>query len=267
MEQTKGRIATTQMNNDPGIQVIARAATVLRSLEGQADGLSLTQIAQLVGLARSTVARIVNALREEQFVMAASPASGVRLGPALTRLAGSASVHFDHVTRPIMTELSRAIGETVDLSVLKGQSAVITGQVESHHRLRTVSVVGERFPLYCTANGKAILSVLSDELVERLIAVPMFKLTPNTITKRAELIKAIEACRRIGYAVENEEHTEGICGLATGFLDPWGRAVALSISVPTTRFEGLCTGLASKLLAAREWTARVLNIPVTLDYS
>ena len=95
------------MNNDPGIQVIARAATVLRSLEGQADGLSLTQIAQLVGLARSTVARIVNALREEQFVMAASPTSGVRLGPALSRLAGSASVHFDNVTRPIMTELSR----------------------------------------------------------------------------------------------------------------------------------------------------------------
>ena len=79
-------ISIARAYNDPGIQVIARAATVLRSLEGQADGLSLTQIAQLVGLARSTVARIVNALRKEQFVMAASPTSGVRLGPALTRL-------------------------------------------------------------------------------------------------------------------------------------------------------------------------------------
>jgi IclR family transcriptional regulator, acetate operon repressor len=167
------------MNNDPRfrIQVIARAATVLRSLEGQADGLSLAQIAQLVGLARSTVGRIVNALREEQFVMAASPTSGVRLGPALRRLAGSARVHFDHVTRPIMTDLSRAIGEKVDLSVLKGQSAVITSQVEGHHRLRTASVVGERFPLYCTANGKAIRSVLANERVDRL--TPRFGL-PET---------------------------------------------------------------------------------------
>src|SRR6202167_469479 len=168
------------------IQVIARAASVLRALEGEQSGLSLAQIAQRVDLARSTVQRIVDALREEQFVIAASPTSGVRLGPALIRLAASASVHFDHVTRPIMTELSQTIGETVDLSVLKGQSAVFTDQVQGRHRLRTVSAVGESFPLYCTANGKAILSILSDEQVDRLTASPMPKLTPNTITKRTE---------------------------------------------------------------------------------
>jgi DNA-binding IclR family transcriptional regulator len=251
------------MSNAPKnrIQVIARAAQILRSLEDQADGLSLAQIAQLVGLAKSTVQRIVTALREEQFVMAASPTSGVRLGPALARLAGSASVRFDDVTRPIMSELSQSIGETVNLSVLKGQSVLVTGQIEGHHRLRIVSDVGERFPLYCTANGKAILSVLSNELIDRLISVPMLKLTPNTIIRRAELIKAIEACRRIGYAVDDEEHTEGICGLGTGFIDPLGRAVALTISVPTTRFERLRGDLASKLLAARERTARILNLP------
>jgi DNA-binding IclR family transcriptional regulator len=255
------------MNTAPknSIQVIARAAKVLRSLEGEGDGLSLSQIAQLVGLARSTVRRIVVALREEQFVMAASPTSRVRLGPVLSRLARSASAHFDHVTRPIMMELSQAIGETVDLSMLKGPSAVLTGQVESHHRLRTVSEVGERFPLYCTANGKAILSVLPNEQVSRLISVPMPKRTSNTITMRPDLIRDIEACRRIGYAVDDEEHTEGICGLGTGFIDPLGRAVALSISVPATRFERLRSDLASKLLAAREWTTRVLNIPVTVD--
>jgi len=101
------------------IQVITRAANVLRSLEGESDGLTLAQISQRVGLARSTVQRIVDALREEQFLIAASPTSGVRLGPALIRLAASASVHFDYVTRPIMMELSQDIGETVDLSVLK----------------------------------------------------------------------------------------------------------------------------------------------------
>jgi DNA-binding IclR family transcriptional regulator len=247
------------------IQVIARAAKVLRSLEREEGGLSLSQIAQLVGLARSTVRRIVVALREEQFVMAASPTSRVRLGPALTRLARSASAHFDHVTRPIMMELSQAVGETVDLSMLKGPSAVLTGQVEGHHRLRTVSEIGERFPLYCTANGKAILSVLPNERVSRLISVPMLKRTSNTITMRPDLVRDIEACRRIGYAVDDEEHTEGICGLGTGFIDPLGRAVALSISLPATRFERLRNDLASKLLAAREWTARVLNIPVTVD--
>jgi DNA-binding IclR family transcriptional regulator len=257
-----GKAAATMINaSKHRIQVITRAANVLRSLEGESNGLTLGQIAQRVGLARSTVQRIVDALREEQFVIAASPTSGVRLGPALIRLAASASVHFDHVTRPIMTDLSQTIGETVDLSVLKGRSAVFTDQIQGRHRLRTVSAVGESFPLYCTANGKAILSILPDEQVDRLIVSPMPKLTPNTITKRSELMKAIEICRRTGYAVDDEEHTEGISALGTGFIDPLGRAVALSVPIPTTRFKRLRSGLVAKLLAARERILRALNSP------
>ena len=243
------------------IQVITRAANVLRALEGEANGLTLGQIAQRVGLARSTVQRIVDALREEQFVIAASPTAGVRLGPALIRLAASASVNFDQVTRPIMTELSQAVGETVDLSVLKGNSAVFTDQVQGRHRLRTVSAVGESFPLYCTANGKALLSVLADEQVERLIAGPLLRLTPNTVTKRADLLRAIETSRRTGIAVDDEEHTEGISALGTGFIDPLGRAVALSVPVPTTRFKRLRSGLAEQLLAARDRIMRALHTP------
>ena len=49
----------------PGIQVIARAARILRELENEHDGLSLGQIAKRVGLPRSTVQRIVGALTEE----------------------------------------------------------------------------------------------------------------------------------------------------------------------------------------------------------
>jgi DNA-binding IclR family transcriptional regulator len=234
------------------IQVITRAASVLRALEGEPDGLSLGQIAQRVQLARSTVQRIVDALRTEQFVIAASPTAGVRLGPALIRLAASASVEFDQITRPVMADLSQAVGETVDLSVLKGHSAVFTDQIQGPHRLRAVSAIGESFPLHCTANGKAILSVLSDEKIERLLRGPLNKLTPNTITRPAELLKEIESCRRSGIAIDDEEHTEGISALGTGFVDPIGRAIAISIPVPTTRFRRIRADLSVQLLAARD---------------
>lgn len=234
------------------IQVIRRAVDILRALEGEPEGLSLSQIALRVGLARSTVQRIVDALRAEQFLIAASPTAGVRLGPALIRLAASASVEFDQITRPIMADLSQAIGETVDLSVLKGQSAVFTDQIQGRHRLRAVSAIGESFPLHCTANGKALLSVLSGEKLNRLLKGPLARMTPNTITKPVDLLKEIEACRRTGIAVDNEEHTEGISALGTGFMDPMGRAIALSIPVPTTRFKRTHQALAAHLLAARE---------------
>ena len=234
------------------IQVIARAVSILRALEGEPKGLSLSQIADRVGLARSTVQRIVDALRTEQFLIAASPSAGVRLGPALIRLAASASVEFDQITRPIMADLSQAIGETVDLSVLKGQSAVFTDQIQGRHRLRTVSAIGESFPLHCTANGKALLSVLADDKLQRLLKGPMPRMTPNTVTKAVDLMREVAACRRSGIAVDNEEHTEGISALGTGFIDPMGRAIALSIPVPTTRFKRNHQGLATHLLAARK---------------
>jgi DNA-binding IclR family transcriptional regulator len=250
-------------NDSPkqSIQVITRAIDVLRALEGEPDGLSLGQIAQRVSLARSTVQRIVDALRAEQFVISASPTAGVRLGPALIRLAASASVEFDHITRPIMVELSQAVGETVDLSVLKRNSAVFTDQIQGRHRLRAVSAIGESFPLHCTANGKALLSVLSSDKLERVLKSPLPKMTANTITKPAELLKQIEICRRTGIAVDDEEHTEGISALGTGFVDPLGRAIALSIPVPTTRFKRIHHELGAHLLAARQRIREALGEP------
>lgn len=234
------------------VQVISRAISVLRALEGEPEGLSLGQIGERVGLARSTVQRIVDALRSEQFVIAASPASGVRLGPALIRLAASASITFDQITRPIISALSQTIGETVDLSVLAGNMAIFTDQIQGSHRLRAVSAIGETFPLYCTANGKALLSLLPPEKAARLLRGPLPRLTPNTMTKRLEVLAAIAACRLTGIAVDDEEHTEGISALGAAFIDPLGRPVAISIPVPSSRFRRIRTSLERHLLQTRD---------------
>jgi DNA-binding IclR family transcriptional regulator len=260
-KNTAREISRDEDSPKQSIQVITRAVSVLRALEGEPEGLSLGQIAQRVGLARSTVQRIVDALRTEQFVIAASPTSGVRLGPALIRLAASASVEFDQITRPIMIDLSQSIGETVDLSVLKGRMAVFTDQVQGSHRLRAVSAIGETFPLHCTANGKALLSVLPREKAERLLGGTLARHTPNTITSLPALLKQLDACRRSDIAIDDEEYTEGISAVGTGFIDPIGRAVALSIPVPATRFKRIRSQLTTKLLAARARIVESLGAP------
>ena len=239
-------------SNRQGIQVIARAARVLRALEGEQAGLSLGQIAQRVGLARSTVQRIVESLSAEQFVIAAGPSAGVRLGPALLRLASSASAEIHRFTRPIMVELSRALGETVDLSVLKGASAVFIDQVPGSQRLRAVSAVGEVFPLHCTANGKALLSLLPVERRERLLRGTLARNTPNTLVRASAVLGDVAACRARGYALDEEEHTEGISAVGVAFVDPLGRPVALSIPVPSTRFKKRRGELIERLLSSRE---------------
>jgi DNA-binding IclR family transcriptional regulator len=243
----------------PGIQVIARAASVLRALEGEDSGLSLAQIAQRVGLARSTVQRIVESLSAEQFVIAAAPSAGVRLGPALLRLASSASAEIDQITRPLMLELSRSLGETVDLSVLKGSSAVFIDQIPGSHRLRAVSAIGEVFPLHCTANGKALLALVPPDKRERLLRLPLERHTPHTLIRSNAVLVEVAACHSRGYALDEEEHTEGICAVGVAFLDPLARPVALSIPVPTTRFKRRRNELIQRLLTSRYQIAEALG--------
>src|SRR4051812_27277946 len=81
------------------MQLISRAAAVLRALESQAGHASLGQIASACGLPRPTVQRIVDALAAEQFV-AIDPQRGVRLGPELTRIARAAYVDLAAIVQP-----------------------------------------------------------------------------------------------------------------------------------------------------------------------
>src|SRR6187431_2612224 len=170
------------------VQVIARAAAILRALEEQPSGLSLGQIAQRVDLARSTVQRIVAALAAEKLLIAASPTGRVRLGPTILRLAASARTDFVAIARPFLVKLSNELGETVDLATIRKDHLIFIDQVIGSQRLRAVSAVGETFPLYCTANGKAYLSGLDEAEIEALIGKSYEARTPNTLTKLNTLL-------------------------------------------------------------------------------
>jgi len=234
-----------------GIQVIERAAAILRALEDEPNGLTLGQLAERVGLARSTVQRIVGALAAEHLLISASPTAGVKLGPALVRLASSANIELDQLIRPSLASLSRSLKETVDLSLLKGSCAVFVDQIPGEHRLRAVSGVGESFPLHCTANGKALLSLLPDEKWTKLIGKSLKAYTTQTVIDIEKLRQEINEYRHTQVAYDREEHTEGITAVGTAFLDPLDRPLAISIPVPTTRFVRLENQLVTGLRRAR----------------
>lgn len=247
---------TTEPTKKPaarlGVKVIARAANILRSLEDEAEGLSLGDIATRVDLPRSTVQRIVTALAEEQLLISASPKSRVKLGPALIRLANATNNEIDKMARPYMETLSRELGETIDLSVMQGRTAVFVDQVAGNQRLRAVSAIGERFPLHCTAHGKALMATLSDEQLDRRLSLELAAFTPKTNTNAIALRKQIEGIRSGDIACDKEEYTEGICAMSVTFADPLGRAFAISIPVPSARFDRKRVTLELALRNCRE---------------
>lgn len=241
-----------------GIQVIARAAAILRTLEDHPGGLSLGQIAKSVDLARSTVQRIVAALAAEDFVVSSGPGD-VRVGPGLVRIAASvASNTMEHV-RPLLRALGEEVGETVDLAVLSGGSAVFVDQVPGRQRLVALSAVGERFPLHCTANGKAILACFSPEDAGDLIEKSVAEHPGFPLRDKARLRIELDEIRQTHIAFDIEEHGTGISAIGTALLDMFGRPVAVSIPVPAQRFEEQRDLLVQQLKSFRDRLKSVLR--------
>jgi len=234
-----------------GIQVIARAASMLRALEGKPEGLSLGQIAKQVGLARSTVQRIIAALAQEDFVVEAQPGRGVRIGPGLARIAASMSSNLTEILHPHLFALRGEVDETVDLSILSGGSAVFIDQIPGQQRLVALSGVGERFPLHCTANGKAILACFAEEDAALLIEKSLAEHAAYPLVDRKKLLRELEATRRKHMAFDLGEHGQGISAVGVAMLDTSGRPIAVSIPAPTHRFEAQREALVAALARFR----------------
>jgi len=228
-----------------GIQVLARAADILRTLKDDTSGLSLGKIANRVGLPRSTVQRIVNALVAEDFISTGQNASGYKIGPEILALARAGRLDVAESLHPIMEKLSRDTGETVDLAVFRDDQMVFIDQVAGTHRLRTVSAIGDTFPMTVTANGKAALCWLEWADVERIMRSE--KNRASSKKKSEEFFLELENVRVDGYALDQNEHTDGISAVGVAF-SAGGEVYAISVPAPSRRFEGRKEEFTASLL-------------------
>jgi IclR family acetate operon transcriptional repressor len=250
---------TDEARDRSGVQVIARAALVLRALQRYPEGASLGDLAKAIELPRSTVQRIVDALDAEGLVVAASSHGGVRLGPALLGLAAATRFDIVELARPTLEALAEATGETVDLSIASHDKVVFVDQVPGTHRLAAVSAVGVSFPLHSCANGKAVLASM-DELELRRVRsrLKCVAKTRNTHTSWRALDADLDRIRKSGIAYDREENSLGISAVAMAFRAPSGQLGALSIPVPTQRFRTTLPNLVQALKHHHQHLTRLL---------
>ncbi len=236
MTTAKKSMSRRRQRRDTGVQVLDRAADILKLLTVSPAGLTQAEVAANVDLARSTTHRLLNALASAGLVEPFGAAGRYRLGPEVLRMAEAARASLITEVHPLLQALSREIEETVDLAVLDKDMVTFVDQVVAPQRLRTVSGVGLSFPLHCTANGKAVLASLSDDHIERLLSERLPALTPNTLTSLRTLRAELLNIRKRGYAVDEEEHSLGVCALGVAIgKTPLGEA-AISIPIPIQRF-------------------------------
>ena len=246
-------------NSRNGIQVIARAAAILRVLKTNQTGLSLGQVAELVDLPRSTVQRIVGALQNERMVVTNANGRGLRLGPEVSALAEAARDNIVELCRLFLVELAQDTGETADLSVMRGAGMNFLDQVPGIHRLRTISSVGDVFPLTTTANGKSCLSQLPPDHARDLTHAEWDRRGIKGNIER--FMENLDLVRRTGLAYDLEQHTPGISAIGFSFRDYAGDLHAISVPVPTMRFEDVRPDVEAALSRTKAHIEKALAQP------
>jgi DNA-binding IclR family transcriptional regulator len=189
----------------------------------------------------------------------AAPSGKLRIGPALVGLAVSSRNDIRHEAGPYLERLSHELRETVDLAVLDAGEVLFIDQYASRRTLRIVAQIGARFPLYATANGKALLAALGPDEALALLPRRLTAITENTVTDRDALLREIDEARRTGIAYDRQEYTVGIAALGTVVRDAVGALAAITVVVPAARFPDGESEIRAALLRTRDEIQAALN--------
>lgn len=214
-------------------QSVGRALQLLNEL---AEGpRSLDELAEAVGVHKTTVLRLLRTLEDDRLVYR-DGAYRYHLGAGLFALSSRALEQ-----RPVraaaiqhLATLNRETGHTVHLAAYEGGEVVYIDKYDSRHPVRMYSRIGLRARLHCTAVAKVLLAGLPAR-ERRAVAegIEYEALTPRTLTSPEALLTELARVAEQGYAVDRGEHETFINCVAAPIRDASGRVVAaVSVSVP-----------------------------------
>lgn len=247
------------------IEALARGLDVIRSFQPQRPTMTLAEVAKEAGLARPTARRVLITLRELGYVR--SDGQGFSLTPRVLELgmAYVRSMGLWEVARPHLEELSEQTGESCSIAQLDGSDIVYMARVSVPKIVTLVVQVGTRFPALQTSLGKMLLSALSPQEVERVLAEPSRSgLDPLWRPDPEERCVVLREVGARGWALTDEDLARGVRSIAAPLRDGQGRvfaAVNVSTHAAETSLERLTRNHLPLLLrAAGEISADVARV-------
>lgn len=224
------------------LEGVDRALRVLTLLGERGAGWTLDELASETALPKSSLHRLLTALKARGFAVQPAATGPYLLGPSALEVAFGFHQRLDVpvLFAPVLAELVERHHETVHLAVLAEDEVVYIDKREGTHPFRMTSTIGGRNPAYCTGVGKALLAELLphkravDEWVRRFGALR--RRTPTTLTTAKALHADLEMTRSRGYALDLEENESGVHCAAVAVTLGTGTAVAaVSVTAPTSR--------------------------------
>jgi IclR family acetate operon transcriptional repressor len=232
------------------IDLVVKTMYVLESLADSEHGKALKEIAQEVGLVKSSVFRILFTLKAAGYVEQPEVNGIYRLTLKTAGLSrrNAQELGLIDIARPYLLRMRDQLDESVALAERRAAAVVLIDVVETSHPLRLSFHIGNDCPIHATALGKAVAAFLSpSEFKAMLDGQKLAQYTQHTKTKLRELESEMERTRRIGYSINDEETVTGAFLVGAPLAD--ARKIvcgALSVNAPSAR----CSPARKKQLIA-----------------
>jgi len=222
------------------VRALAKGLAVIEAFDARSPSMTLSAVARKTALSRGTARRLLLTLVELGYVGFDGKLFALR--PRALNL-GFAYLHSQNLWQlgqPYMVELVERVHESCSVAVLDGIDIVYVARVPTAARIMSINLgIGTRLPAFATSMGRVLLADLPQEQVERLLeqASPLAKYTAKTVTEPPALLREIDAVRRQGWAMVDQELETGLRSIAAPIVDGSGHSIAaLNIGTHASRW-------------------------------
>jgi DNA-binding IclR family transcriptional regulator len=222
-----------------GVQSVERAMSILRALSAGPAG--VTELAERVDLAKSTVSRMLSTLEDIGAVAQIETGGRYRLGPLMVEIAGSMAPTKSLVesAHPLLAELSRATGEAVGLSVREDGQVRYILQTAQTGEVQVRDWTGFASPLHVGAAGVVLLAFAPESFRDGYLAGELVAFTSKTVVDRKILDARLAACRTVGWEWVFGEFSDELNSVAAPVYGPENQVIAaIHVHGPIFRFPG-----------------------------
>lgn len=243
------------------VTAVGRVLDILEAFQRSQRPLSLTALAELTGIPKSSCHAIVTTLAARGYLYTLSRPRALYPTRRFFDIARDIHAKDPFVERvtPLLERLRDSSRETVILGKRQGDSVIYLEVVEGPQSIRYSAQPGEFKPLHSSAIGKALIGSMKEAELRafvhgRLLAKP----TDATLTQEEALIADVLESRRRGYFVTRGENVTDVWAVSV-FLALETEMLAVAIAGPRHRMEANVAEHAQLLVATcsfmtRRWT-------------
>jgi DNA-binding IclR family transcriptional regulator len=231
---------------------LIRATNILLCISNGID--TNTEIAKYCGYSTSTVHRLLNVMRNLNWVVQDSINHRYYMGSVANQLTSNQTGTHRYLLINSLQEMGRLSNlseETINLSILVQLRSVLLNAVPSKQDLIVTEMDSGYGALFAVgATARVLLSQLDDkEIMEIVHKVDISSLSGKIITDRKALLTQLSDIRRRGYGVSYGERIAGAMCISVAIKN-YSQPVALSVLGPESRLRPRAPEITEELMVS-----------------